>query len=58
MTIKIEFNERLDKEQIKRTIIRENIGERICDAINRNMGGLRITNYKGEEVYTIIIKEE
>lgn len=58
MTIKIEFNERLDKEEIKRIIIRENIGERICDVINRNMGGLRITNYKGEEVYTIIIEEE
>ena len=58
MTIRIEFNPRLDKEQIKKTIVKDDIEERIVDAINRNEGGLRITNYKGEEIYTILIEEE
>lgn len=58
MIVKIEFNPRLDKEQIKKTIKDDGIEERIVDAINRNQGGLRITNYKGEEVYAIIIEEE
>lgn len=58
MTIRIEFNPRLDTEQIKKTIVKDNIEERIVDAINRNEGGLRITNYKGEEIYAILIEEE
>ena len=58
MNIRIEFNPRLDEKQVKKTIKDDRIEERIIDAINRNMGGLRITNYKGEEVYKIIIEEE
>ena len=54
MTIRIEFNPRLDKEQIKKTIVKDDIEERIVDAINRNEGGLRITNYKGEESKNMI----
>lgn len=58
MVIKIEFNPRLDKEQIKKTIKDDKIEERIIDAINRNEGGLRVINWKDDEVYTILIEEE
>ena len=58
MNIRIEFNPRLDEKQVKKTIKADRIEVRFIDAINRNMGGCRITNYKGEEVYKIIIEEE
>ena len=58
MIVRIEFNKRLDEEQIKRTIIRDNLEARILDAFNRNLGGLTIANSKGEDIYTILIEKE
>ena len=56
MRIIIEFNEQFDtsKEQLKRLFQRDVIGERIMKAIDNEVG-LKVVNWKGDEVYTILI---